>query len=74
MAENTQTAEKKGEKKAPPSGVFSPIVVLVRNQIGTKNFNQLRGKGISLHSQGELWAFLLPPQESFQDWIWESGH
>ena len=32
-------------------GVFAPIVVLVRNGVGPKQFNQLRGKGIALHSQ-----------------------
>eukprot|EP00850_Spirogloea_muscicola_P019837 SM000200S05827 [mRNA] locus=s200:199345:199569:+ [translate_table: standard] len=32
-------------------GVFAPIVVLARNVIGQKQFNQLRGKGIALHSQ-----------------------
>ena len=40
--------------KTAQDGPFTPIVKLVRNQIGTKDFNQLRGKGISLHSQGEL--------------------
>jgi hypothetical protein len=34
-------------------GPFTPIVKIVRNVIGVKEFNQLRGKGISLHSQGE---------------------
>uniref|UniRef100_A0A7N0TMM7 Proton gradient regulation 5 n=1 Tax=Kalanchoe fedtschenkoi TaxID=63787 RepID=A0A7N0TMM7_KALFE len=32
-------------------GVFAPIVVLARNLIGKKQFNQLRGKAIALHSQ-----------------------
>lgn len=32
-------------------GVFAPIVVLTRNIIGKKTFNQLRGKAIALHSQ-----------------------
>lgn len=32
-------------------GVFAPVVVLVRNVIGKKQFNQLRGKAIALHSQ-----------------------
>ena len=31
--------------------MFAPIVVLVRNQIGTAKFNQLRGKAIALHCQ-----------------------
>lgn len=34
------------------SGPFVPIVKLTRAAIGNKQFNQLRGKGISLHSQG----------------------
>ena len=33
-------------------GPFSPLVVVVRNIVGEKEFNKLRGKGISLHSQG----------------------
>ncbi|CAL9188209.1 unnamed protein product [Musa hybrid cultivar] len=32
-------------------GLFAPVVVLVRNIIGRKRFNQLRGKAIALHSQ-----------------------
>lgn len=34
-------------------GPFAPLVVVIRNAMGTKEFNQLRGKAISLHSQGE---------------------
>lgn len=33
------------------SGIFVPLVKLTRAAIGQKQFNQLRGKGISLHSQ-----------------------
>ncbi|KAJ0967532.1 hypothetical protein J5N97_024449 [Dioscorea zingiberensis] len=32
-------------------GVFAPLVVLARNVLGRKRFNQLRGKAIALHSQ-----------------------
>ncbi|GLT42112.1 hypothetical protein SLA2020_161320 [Shorea laevis] len=32
-------------------GLFAPIVVVSRNVIGKKRFNQLRGKAIALHSQ-----------------------
>ncbi|CAI9776927.1 unnamed protein product [Fraxinus pennsylvanica] len=32
-------------------GLFAPIVVITRNIIGKKRFNQLRGKAIALHSQ-----------------------
>ncbi|XP_038883871.1 protein PROTON GRADIENT REGULATION 5, chloroplastic-like [Benincasa hispida] len=32
-------------------GLFAPVVVLARNIIGKKRFNQLRGKAIALHSQ-----------------------
>ncbi|PIN17916.1 hypothetical protein CDL12_09416 [Handroanthus impetiginosus] len=32
-------------------GLFAPLVVLARNIIGKKRFNQLRGKAIALHSQ-----------------------
>uniref|UniRef100_A0A0F7GZR7 Proton gradient regulation 5 n=1 Tax=Erodium texanum TaxID=28960 RepID=A0A0F7GZR7_EROTE len=32
-------------------GIFAPAVVVTRNIIGKKRFNQLRGKAIALHSQ-----------------------
>ena len=32
-------------------GLFAPAVVVTRNVIGKKRFNQLRGKAIALHSQ-----------------------
>nr|BBM34151.1 proton gradient regulation 5 [Flaveria bidentis] len=32
-------------------GIFAPLVVLTRNIVGKKRFNQLRGKAIALHSQ-----------------------
>eukprot|EP00199_Chlamydomonas_sp_CCMP681_P004568 CAMPEP_0119106602 /NCGR_PEP_ID=MMETSP1180-20130426/5192_1 /TAXON_ID=3052 ORGANISM="Chlamydomonas cf sp, Strain CCMP681" /NCGR_SAMPLE_ID=MMETSP1180 /ASSEMBLY_ACC=CAM_ASM_000741 /LENGTH=143 /DNA_ID=CAMNT_0007091967 /DNA_START=87 /DNA_END=518 /DNA_ORIENTATION=+ len=32
-------------------GPFSPLVTVVRNIVGEKDFNKLRGKAISLHSQ-----------------------
>lgn len=32
-------------------GIFAPVVVVARNILGKKRFNQLRGKGIALHSQ-----------------------
>ena len=32
-------------------GIFAPVVVVVRNIVGRKRFNQLRGKAIALHSQ-----------------------
>ncbi|XP_059632311.1 protein PROTON GRADIENT REGULATION 5, chloroplastic-like [Cornus florida] len=32
-------------------GLFAPAVVLTRNIIGKKRFNQFRGKAIALHSQ-----------------------
>lgn len=34
------------------TGPFAPLVVAIRNVYGTKDFNLLRGKAISLHSQG----------------------
>uniref|UniRef100_A0A0F7GY35 Proton gradient regulation 5 n=1 Tax=Monsonia marlothii TaxID=163685 RepID=A0A0F7GY35_9ROSI len=45
--------------RSPPSmknvnegkGLFAPVVVITRNIIGKKRFNQLRGKAIALHSQ-----------------------
>ena len=39
-----------GNKAA--NGPFTPLVIVVRNFMGQKDFNQLRGKAISLHSQG----------------------
>ncbi|EFJ40084.1 thylakoid membrane protein [Volvox carteri f. nagariensis] len=33
------------------TGPFAPLVVVVRGAIGEKEFNQFRGKAISLHSQ-----------------------
>ncbi|KZV43590.1 protein PROTON GRADIENT REGULATION 5, chloroplastic [Dorcoceras hygrometricum] len=35
-------------------GIFAPIVVVARNIIGKKKFNQLRGKAIALHSQVQI--------------------
>ncbi|KAJ7954665.1 Proton gradient regulation 5 [Quillaja saponaria] len=32
-------------------GLFAPIVVVTRNIVGKKRFNQIRGKAIALHSQ-----------------------
>ncbi len=34
------------------AGPFTPAVVVVRKAMGKKEFNQFRGKAISLHSQG----------------------
>ena len=34
-------------------GPFAPLVVVVRNAIGEKEFNKLRGQAISAHSQSE---------------------
>ena len=36
------------------TGPFVPVVKLVRAVVGPSKFNQLRGKGISLHSQGNF--------------------
>lgn len=33
-------------------GPFAPLVVVVRNVVGDKEFNKIRGKAIALHSQG----------------------
>lgn len=35
------------------TGPFAPLVRVVRDVLGQKEFNKLRGKAISLHSQGE---------------------
>lgn len=32
-------------------GPFTPVVVAARSVLGEKRFNQIRGKGITLHSQ-----------------------
>jgi hypothetical protein len=34
--------------------IFAPLVVVTRNIVGRKRFNQLRGKAIALHSQVHL--------------------
>ncbi|CAA2990630.1 protein PROTON GRADIENT REGULATION 5, chloroplastic-like [Olea europaea var. sylvestris] len=44
-------------------GLFAPIVVVTRNVIGKKTFNQLRGKAIALHSQVDP-TFLLTVKNS----------
>jgi hypothetical protein len=31
--------------------MFAPLVILLRNQLGKREFNQIRGKAIALHSQ-----------------------
>merc|ERR1712023_506102 len=33
------------------TGIFAPVVRVVRSVMGVKSFNKLRGKGIQLHSQ-----------------------
>eukprot|EP00245_Coleochaete_scutata_P003713 TRINITY_DN1555_c0_g1_i1.p1 TRINITY_DN1555_c0_g1~~TRINITY_DN1555_c0_g1_i1.p1 ORF type:complete len:152 (-),score=19.39 TRINITY_DN1555_c0_g1_i1:315-770(-) len=38
-------------KNHATTGIFAPLVRVTRGIIGTKDFNQLRGKGIALHSQ-----------------------
>ncbi|KAG2580825.1 hypothetical protein PVAP13_6NG366300 [Panicum virgatum] len=38
-------------------GLFAPLVVVARNIIGRKRFNQLRGKAIALHSQQVITEF-----------------
>lgn len=35
-------------------GIFAPLVVVTRDIVGKKRFNQLRGKAIALHSQVNL--------------------
>lgn len=39
------------------TGPFAPIVVITRDIVGTKRFNQLRGKAIAIHSQGRFLCF-----------------
>ena len=31
--------------------MFAPLVILLRSQLGKREFNQLRGKAIALHSK-----------------------
>jgi hypothetical protein len=47
-----------GNKNAG-KGIFAPVVVVTRNIVGVKQFNQLRGKGIALHSQVRFSQVLL---------------
>ncbi|KAJ1491803.1 hypothetical protein T484DRAFT_1773569 [Baffinella frigidus] len=37
--------------KQAAAGPFTPAVVVLRGAVGEKKFNQIRGKGITLHSQ-----------------------
>ena len=37
--------------KMAANGPFTPIVIAMRTVVGEKKFNQIRGKGITLHSQ-----------------------
>lgn len=46
-------------------GIFAPAVVVARNIIGKKRFNQIRGKAIALHSQ-VINMVLIPFLTSFQ--------
>ncbi|BDA44252.1 Protein PROTON GRADIENT REGULATION 5, chloroplastic [Coccomyxa sp. Obi] len=45
----TRQVTRMGNKSG--TGPFTPLVIVVRNVMGKKEFNQLRGKAISLHSQ-----------------------
>jgi len=36
---------------ANENGIFAPIVRVVKEAVGVKRFNQIRGKAIALHSQ-----------------------
>ncbi|XP_024985107.1 protein PROTON GRADIENT REGULATION 5, chloroplastic-like isoform X2 [Cynara cardunculus var. scolymus] len=38
-------------------GLFARVVVVTRNIVGKKRFNQLRGKAIALHSQADTLQF-----------------
>ena len=54
-------------------GLFAPIVVVARDVIGVKRFNQIRGKAIALHSQVSARGASIPrppfrPQ-SFLVWL-----
>ena len=40
-----------GSGKVSAVGPFTPIVIATRSIVGEKKFNQIRGKGITLHSQ-----------------------
>jgi hypothetical protein len=42
-------------------GLFAPLVVVARNIVGRKRFNQLRGKAIALHSQVVLYLLWTGP-------------
>lgn len=46
----TRQVTRMGNKSG--SGPFTPLVIVARNILGKKDFNQFRGKAISLHSQG----------------------
>merc|ERR1712216_577746 len=57
--------------KVSAVGPFTPIVIATRSIVGEKSFNQLRGKGITLHSQviGEFCAYAGVPTPKKQGLI-----
>jgi len=57
--------------KMAANGPFTPIVIAMRSVVGEKKFNQIRGKGITLHSQviGEFCTYSGVPVEKKQGLI-----
>mmetsp|Transcript_4866 Transcript_4866/g.17670 ORF Transcript_4866/g.17670 Transcript_4866/m.17670 type:complete len:94 (-) Transcript_4866:138-419(-) len=59
MSTETEAPPKPEKKAAKPAkmgkqsafGPFTPLVVATRAVVGEKQFNQIRGKAITLHSQ-----------------------
>jgi len=57
--------------KVSANGPFTPAVIALRSVVGDKKFNQIRGKGITLHSQviGEFCMYSGVPNEKKQGLI-----
>ena len=57
--------------KVSANGPFTPLVVALRSVVGEKKFNQIRGKGITLHSQviGEFCMYSGVPTDKKQGLI-----
>ncbi|KAJ0966532.1 hypothetical protein J5N97_023449 [Dioscorea zingiberensis] len=51
MTQRIQRSPRMMASKDSSKGIFAPLVVFARNILGRKTFNQLRGKGIAIHSQ-----------------------
>jgi hypothetical protein len=59
-----QPKSKVPKKPAYPDGIFSPLVLMIKNLMGEAELNKLRAKGISLHSE-VITSFVETSQTNF---------